>query len=514
MTVDEEDGGPGAVRPTPASVKSPPWHKRPTLRQLRKAAAVTPTWAGEHDAQQNDETRLPESEEIALGAVVLTEAFTPSKVSYLYRALAGWPAVTEDERRTRLEELARSRSGESTGWQSLDVVRHPGAPVLTGHTDPNLPLGVDGVWLSVSYITASLAMVVATFVFTAEAGDLSPLLRANYRTEWVASPIVFDGPLAGLRARIPWSRPRPPQGLRASHSINMPESRKQSAVETLIDDYQLACSEWLAHRFPGRFASARYERRPALRMLFTKEQVPYADRPPWLRPVGLDFAMPLWSSTDPVGWWMRGEPSPFLSHRRVLTLAARRSDIAQPQGGDDGESNWALAQIGLGYGNATLAARYALSALLALYGDRLRELRDTAGTERRISRPVQAARALDDYLIRDGLDAATITTELEEFTSDLRRFRLGVPELVEHLDHIRAGVPADYEPVEYVPALRDEIHTQAARLKGSTTAATENIRASAELRQAISNTTLQRLTLALAVVAVLIAIASLATGSH
>jgi hypothetical protein len=68
-----------------------------------------------------------------------------------------------------------------------------------------------------------------------------------------------------------------------------------------------------------------------------------------------------------------------------------------------------------------------MPALLSLYDERLAELRDTAGVHRFVRRLVHEARKLDDYLIRDGLDAATVTSGLERFTSDVTQFRWDVP---------------------------------------------------------------------------------------
>jgi hypothetical protein len=60
------------------------WHQRPSIRKLKKRAEnedreFTRKW----DERDNAETRLPLSEQVQLGGLVLTEAFTPSTVSSL-----------------------------------------------------------------------------------------------------------------------------------------------------------------------------------------------------------------------------------------------------------------------------------------------------------------------------------------------------------------------------------------------------------------------------------------------
>jgi len=248
-------------------------------------------------------------------------------------------------------------------------------------------------------------------------------------------------------------------------------------------------------------------------MFFTEEQIPYEERHAWLRPVGLDFARPLWRSTELEGWWLSEDRWPSRDGRHVMTLAAKRADAAEePSEGVSGESNWYLTQR-FGSDQAPLAARHAMTALLALYAKRLGDLRDTAGVKRFPRRPVREGRDLDSYLIRDGLDAATVTSDLELLTRDLTYFRWGVPEFTEHLEDT-PKTSSTRKPREYLPSLCAELREQAARLARDTTTTTANIKASAELRQAIANTTLQRFILVLSVAATIIAVISLLTASH
>jgi hypothetical protein len=501
----------GADADAEGTVKHDPWYRRQTVRALKREAEREREFAREWDERANDETRLPSSEAVHLGGLVLTEAFTPSTVSSLYKALDGWPSELGARKEERLRELARSRAGARGGWQNLGVVRKPGAFVMgDGHHDADLPSGIDAAWLHLSYVTPALAMVVATFTLTEEAGDLSPLLRADYRSRVFDVRLRVYGRFGDLRARIPWSRPAR-HGV--GYSMSRPEEEKRRACQALIREYEDSCSRWFVTKFPGRFASAEPEERPVIRMLFTTGQTPYKQRMAWLRPVGLDFAMPLWRSMERPGWWLSEDGWPYREGRHVMTLAARRADVAEEAGTDEsGDSNWYLTQQ-FASEQATLAARHAMPALLDLYADRLGELRDEAGIKRFPRRPVREARELDDYLIRDGLDAATVTSDLELLTRDVTEFRWGVPEFSEDRDQLpekfRRG-----DPPEYVPALCAQIREQAARLASDTKTTTGNVRASAELRQAIANTTLQRFTLILSFAATIVAITSLLIAKH
>ncbi len=162
-----------------------------------------------------------------------------------------------------------------------------------------------------------------------------------------------------------------------------------------------------------------------------------------------------------------------------------------------------------------------MTCLPSVYADKLAQLRDDAGRRRPGSRPVRQGRDLDDYLIRDGLDASTVVSDLGAFTKDLADFRTGVPEYTEYLDPFPAAAQARNPPRELVPWLRELLRDLVERLARDTAATTSNVRASAELRQAVANTKLQRVMIcltiaaaAIAVIGVVVAIISLVVALH
>ena len=128
--------------------------------------------------------------------------------------------------------------------------------------------------------------------------------------------------------------------------------------------------------------------------------------------------------------------------------------------------------------------------------------------------PVRAARELDNFLIRDGLDASTIISDLDAFTNDLGRFRIGVAEYSEDLSRYPKGFRGKNTPAELIPVLRSNIKSQAERPKRDMEATASNIASSASLRQAIANTRLQRSVMVLALVTIAIALASLYVSAH
>ena len=489
------------------------WRQRRTVQALKRDIELEDSATAAFDADENERTRLPDGEEVRLGGLVLTEAFTPSTVSSLYRVLENWPDRVAGDKEDRLKRLEASRGGEGGGWQNLGVVVPSGGFAFPiGHTDPSVPPGVAAIWIQVAYVTPALAMVVGTFTFTEDAGDLTGLLREDYRTKNVDVYVRVYGRLGGLRAQMPWARPASHRG---GYTLSSPLDQKRDAAEALITGLEEACSRWFYGKFPGRFSTAGPKSWPMIRMLFTQLNVPFGDGSAAFQPIGPSVARPLWHSIEPEGWRLTDDPgSPLRERRRyTMTLAARRSDVAGSSGKpDDARSNWALTQL-FGTYRATLAAHYAITALLGVYSHGLGELRDQATMSRFVKRRVRDARELNDYLIRDGLDAATVTSDLAVLTGNKRRFEWGLPRFAEAATALNPQ-PNTGSAMEFASALRLRVRAQATRLAADTVTTTGNIKASAELQQAITNTMLQRFVVLLAVIAIIVSVVGLAVGAH
>ncbi|MGW3993078.1 hypothetical protein ACWEF6_06270 [Amycolatopsis sp. NPDC004772] len=480
------------------------WWQRPTLRSIeRDYFERSIDRESARDTRENERTRLPAEEEVHLGALVLVEAFTPSTVANLYRALEDPEKFQKHTSIDPQEELLRNRRGKRGGWQNLGYVRRPGKFSLGGSIDEKLPKFVDAAWLQLHYLTPSLAVVVSTFTITPEHGDLSGLLRADYHSDNSQMQIKAFGFAGGLRTRIPWSRPRvySPVGLRYPSAY----SRKK-AVNHLIDGYEQACHEWLARRYSGRFAKLPVSARPIVRTFFTKNEAPYSGDQQWFTAINLDESFDTWESYDPPGWYLTDRGSNEDGRASRFTIAARRSDLLESSRNSE-DTIWVLTQK-LYDEQAGLIARLGSLALLDIYGDRLSEIRDQSQVRSRPRRPVQEAKDLDSYLIGDGLDAATVAEDLASAAKDLQRFRWDTAEYREkHYSRLRRPEPT--EPRDFLPSLSKLIQERASRLKIDTVAITGNFRASAELRQAITNARLQRVAAILAVLATIAAVIAL-----
>ncbi|HEX4090517.1 MAG TPA: hypothetical protein VHZ33_17530, partial [Trebonia sp.] len=151
------------------------WRNRKSIRALRREMASDIGW-NQFDERKNQESRLPPDEDVRLGGVVLVEAFTPSTASSLRRAIEQFPSNND----RRVEWQARFDKGRSAagsgGWNSLGVIRRPGAFGFNGF-DPDMPDMVEAISPTIFWVTPSLTVVVATFTLKENAGDLSEILR-------------------------------------------------------------------------------------------------------------------------------------------------------------------------------------------------------------------------------------------------------------------------------------------------------------------------------------------------
>jgi hypothetical protein len=411
---------------------------------------------------------------------LLAEAFTPSTIRRLEKAVNDLPAPTFDRRRELLERLGKSRSPtHGRGWTRIGYARPPGSQLMgDGFTDPTLPPGIEAIWLTMFYEMPSLTIVVATFTLSETAGDLSEILRTDYSTKMSDIRIRVPGPFGRLRAGLPFGRPQ----LRGhSGSISSVDGQKSQACEALIRSYEQACWKWCESRFPGCFSQTELTRRPTVRLLFTRANPPFEDAPSWRRMTGLWPPYDVWRATGLPGWSFKID-SPY-----TVTAAACRVEAAKsPGGGDPGDSLWYLTQD-FHDAQGALFARWSVSVLLTHYSERLAELRDRSARQRRIERPVSDAQALNRYLMTNGLDADTLVADITTMTEDEAWFAFDLPDYVQS-----TKVGSADNSSGFVRELYRSLQSHSSRLATSTETTTRSIVASAGLRQSIMNTKLQR----------------------
>jgi hypothetical protein len=229
----------------------------------------------------------------------------------------------------------------------------------------------------------------------------------------------------------------------------------------------------------------------------------------------LRFRSYLWRPTTSKNWFLQVSDWPR-DLQTTATAATRRLLGEANSGQDAGLCSPQQMALQFASGHSSVVARWATSCLLSLYADELAALRDRAGRRPRRWLPrrhVRAALDLDRYLIGDGLDAATVASDVAGFAEDPQNFATDLRAYPEYLEPFPESARAANPPRELMAWIREGLQERGERLERDTSAATGNIRASAELRQAIANTRLQRvvvpitfLTLVAAVVTLIITI--------
>jgi hypothetical protein len=481
------------------------WRARPTVRQqLREACESDDFWV-ERDARLNDETRLPDDQRVGCVGLMLVEAVTPSTLAMFKRRRAELPIKRDTEDGSRTQDASRTRGGS---WTNLGLLRRPGEFILhssrAGH-DPSLPEFVTGVHIGLHQVGASVGMLVATFVFSDDAGDLSQLMRADYATSNINIRVSARG-VGRFTRRLPWARPLIGIGYRIVDASDA----KSRAVDVQLEEWRATCRQWLTRTLPGRFALEPGDAMPSVTMLVTDGVTPYDESAPQLRPLGLQGPrFGVWTSPEERGW--SGSLERMAGERHSKTLwAARRDELPGSRDSntdEDARRNWIV-----GYrfheAHARLFSLWGLWRLLHVYESSLATYRDSAAVgARRRARPIKQARALDRLLTTDGMDAATVCHDITQELEDVRYLRHAAPEYIE---------THDWLPQKPPPQLLDGLHRNlqylAQRLPQRFEVVLANARASAELRQAMSNTRLQRWILPVSAVALIIAIYGLLDG--
>lgn len=472
------------------------WWRRPSNRAFREQIAGVELGKGDDDA--NARTKLPDDEEVHLAGILLAEAFTPSSVGRLRDAVERLPGMEREKKVELLRQLDKYR--RSSTWGGSTPIGYAGARAWVhapAFYDEELPTDVETVRLHLHAVTPSLTVVVATFSYPEQDGDLSPLLGASYETR-LHDRITVPGRLGALRAWNPLGRPQ----LRGTRgTITTADEAKRLACEAFIGTRQDACRRWFAARFPGCFSEVEPGRRPAVRILLTKIAAPFDDDPSWRKAVGLWPAYDRWDS-GAEGWAFRVGEMRSENLDQIIAAAPQTStDGGAAPKPDVLERFHAL--------HGGLFARWAAHRLLALRLDQLAALRDEAAARGR-NRAVRDAEAIDAYLRTNGLDARTVVAEIERVTANSPGFLLGLPvySRTPPAPGGTAGATEDFRQV-----LCDSMNATAERLATDTEAATPSIVASAGLRQSILNTKLQRRALVASIVAAAIAAVSLAIAT-
>lgn len=467
------------------------WRDRPTIKQLISDYSTL----GRH--REDYLHRIPDSEKVELSAVTLSEAFTPSNVSLLYEAIESLERKQDGLQPRTLRHLDESRKGASGGWSEIGPITRPGMPTLgRGHRDATLPNCVNAVWMRLCFPTPSLAILVATFTLKEGSTELSEALSRNYEPK-NNTRIVIPGRLGSIRSLIPWSRPK---NHKVEGHILYPDQLRRDTVQNLMKDSIKECESWFYRKFRGKFSQVDPKSRPTVKIILTEQSDPTADTPDWMQDISLWGN--LWKEDDGSPWAIEIGEWFDISNSLATTVAANRNCVAQEMSTREGieATNWTASQV-FHDRYSQLVSKISILVLISLFQQALGRTRDYP-RNRRFARPVRDALDLDYYLINDGLDAATISSEVLTSISDGKIFEYGLPDPKKTLGQ-------KHEPQSLQSHLKESMQATAQRLKFDTEATEKIVQASAQLRHAISGTRMQRTAVLLSLVATVVAILAL-----
>ena len=458
----------------------------------RAISRATVEFWSTNDAAENEKTRLPDNEQIALPALWLAEIYTPTTRAGLVRlrdyvALAKLPHRNQDiERMISSTRLDRMRVVSPLPW----VVPSDSGIFVPERIVDKLPPRIAHVGLTLLSVTPSITVLVFEFVLKEEDG-----LRLNE---------VINADRATTIRRTGKTR----------RSILHVENQKRGDVAEFRKSIQKDAENWIRMRVPGFFSESSSGSFPAIELLATQLADPFEPNDSTSRPdpyrdmLDLENWLGYWRCVDYDYFRLsQSRFDEFLAPRSYrLALAAQMSALADnrlPHTGIGTTNHEILSAAiqAIGAWLPALLSRWALTALLSEVDRYLSLLRDEAMA----SMGGNSAReliALRDSLLRVGLDSRIVATEIVEFAAEQDEWEYGVPDF--------AFVTHDGRSTESLSSvLRKGQRATGKRVGQVESDLGELLSTSADLTGSVQNLRLQGKVLWLTVVSSIIAIVAL-----
>ena len=358
------------------------------------------------DADDTDPPRLTPRESLHLTSVTFVEIFGPSTMSKLIEATGRLP-LSEDTLAGIVRNLNRGRSDITAilPYKICTVLRQgERAHYSDTFCDESLPSGIEKATVIAHGLSQAATMLTITFTLCAEAGDLSAIQRSSHVGSISSIRIVPSGPFGNLRAKFSWMRPKK---VIVQYTRRNASNVREFACEELIKKHELACSRWASFRFPGPIGQRPYLERPVGRTFafggFSWQEKRKTPEALGIWPAGDRRAREMWRTDNPLDWVIVTDG---LRDRPSVVTAFRKFDA-----GDEPATQPVLRAVIHNFDDkfADYMARWGLLNGLALYRSELIALRDTAASNEDV---VDGAKALSKYILRGGVDALAVATEI------------------------------------------------------------------------------------------------------
>jgi len=354
------------------------------------------------DVEKNTESALPAGLEIRIEATWVAEVYPPTLISNLYKDLErlDWnrdPSRLDGAAVT--EFITRQRESiQGGGWLNLGLIlRLADSRFLGGHRRAKLPAGIDHAMGGIHFPTASLAVIVITFVLDkTKARRIHDALTRTYRTEVrrVGIGYAFDEP---------------------------PERRKmESRFERA--SVRSACRDWIAANLHGSFSEDRPKKRHPCAELVTASSgllIGEKDDKFWSpgRVLGFDREWSSWESQDDVRVRMSIESAEDAGadvvlnvDRNLAVTAAKKASYGMPEPAEF-----------LNLRVSAFMAVWSLHRLIGRLETGLAKIRDSLlKSAKRSDRrgALKRLRDVHDVVLSASPDVRVITADLEDLAHD------------------------------------------------------------------------------------------------
>jgi hypothetical protein len=477
----------------------PPFIKRYARRRLDTIAATDSVqYFGRRDPADNQNTRIPEGEEVLVPVIWLTELYTPTTLADLLDGLPLFLAKTKDiggGRQDLVEWVRAARRRGGGAWQMLPYVLPPDSSQLwPGGIVDTLPDGIAYALPGIYTLTSTLTAVTTMFQLDEE------------HSRALGSIVNQD---MSFRARLL------PHGGVAFSDVR---GQKQDAADAWRAQLRLDAARWLADRLPGSFHRLAPGQPPTIELLLTEHQLPWeeradqAGRRDWTELLDLEGFDGYWQCAEPSCLRLRerrfhGKRS---GQRHILTLAGLRPELLRtfpPTSAGPGQLEQAVRR--LNFYVTALANRWALTSLLRELDEQLAATRDLAERSGGRRSP-RALTHLQQQLMRTGMDSQIVAADIVRYAQDEASWRRDI------LDFNEVPPPAVAQQMTSQASLANTMRQGQISQGGRVTQAEAGLRdllnTSAQLGAAAENLRLQRRVVWLTIASLIVAVVAAAAA--
>lgn len=440
------------------------------------------------DFAENQQTRIPDSEQVLVPYIWVTELYTPTTVAHLLEGLA--VLLTKARGASRGDPVSwirttrRSDARELPREMPLADVMPPGSmPGLESIIVDDLPDGIAFVRLRISILTSTITAVTAAFgVDEKRSRALQGIVNrdvASHSTPLVAIPLPVGFMTSSVRTDVTAVKRKAADEWRA-------RLRRDTAL-------------WLSARLPGSLHRLAPGQLANIELLLTEHQRPWAESADgqgslsaWTNVLHLGPGHEYWQSADVTGLRLReqsfGDCAPF------LTLAGLRPEIAEDPPAGFGK------YYNIGNYVLPLANHWALITFLHVLDEQLVITRDLA--ERLSSgRSPHALAQVQQQVIHMGLESDIVVGDILRYAQDQNAWHQ-FPSFSEVTSVASTQQPSPQVSLEQ--ALQRRQMDNSNRIKQTEVDLRDLLNVSAQLTAAAENLRLQRRVLWLTIVSLIV----------